>query len=40
MNAINLSEEWDMEIKPHDNLFDLHLKDVWNYRDLLMLLVR
>ncbi len=26
MNAINLSEEWDMEIKPHDNLFDLHLK--------------
>jgi lipopolysaccharide transport system permease protein len=33
-------EQWDLEIKPHDNLFNLHLKDVWNYRDLLWLLVR
>jgi len=42
MDNINtaLGAEWDMEIKPHDNLFDLHLKDVWNYRDLLVLLVR
>jgi len=42
MDNINtaLEAEWDMEIKPHDNLFDLHLKDVWNYRDLLVLLVR
>ena len=39
-NLLVVSEEWDMEIKPHDNLFDLHLKDVWNYRDLLLLLVR
>ncbi|WP_243745677.1 ABC transporter permease [Segetibacter sp. 3557_3] len=31
---------WDSEIKPQSNLFDLHLKDVWNYRDLLLLLVR
>lgn len=31
---------WDLEIKPHNNLFNLHLKDVWNYRDLLVLLVR
>ena len=34
------AEHWDLEIKPHDNLFNLHLKDVWNYRDLLWLLVR
>ncbi len=40
MNTIAASTEWDMEIKPQDNLFNLHLKDVWNYRDLLWLLVR
>ncbi|TZF86188.1 ABC transporter permease (plasmid) [Pedobacter sp. BS3] len=32
--------EWDLEIKPHNNLFELHLADVWRYRDLLGLLVR
>jgi lipopolysaccharide transport system permease protein len=31
---------WDLEIKPQSSLFNLHLKDVWNYRDLLWLLVR
>lgn len=31
---------WDLEIKPQSSLFDLHLKDVWHYRDLLWLLVR
>ena len=40
MSTIATSTEWDMEIKPHDNLFNLHLKDVWHYRDLLWLLVR
>ncbi len=34
------TENWDLEIKPQDHLFNLHLKDVWNYRDLLVLLVR
>jgi len=34
------SEKWDLEIKPQDSLFNLHLRDVWNYRDLLWLLVR
>lgn len=33
-------EKWDLEIKPQNNLFDLHLADVWHYRDLLILLVR
>ena len=32
--------DWDIEITPKSNLFDLHLKDTWHYRDLLMLLVR
>lgn len=31
---------WDLEIKPQNNAFDLHLNDVWKYRDLLGLLVR
>lgn len=33
-------KEWDLEIKPGNNLLQLHLKDVWAYRDLLLLLVR
>ncbi|RYG47354.1 MAG: ABC transporter permease [Chitinophagaceae bacterium] len=33
-------EDWDLVIKPHDRLFNLHLKDVWRYRDLMWLFVR
>ncbi|KHJ36993.1 teichoic acid translocation permease protein TagG [Pedobacter glucosidilyticus] len=33
-------EHWDLEIKPQNNLLELHLADVWRYRDLLLLLVR
>ncbi|MDB5117660.1 MAG: lipopolysaccharide transport system permease protein [Mucilaginibacter sp.] len=33
-------KSWDTEIKPQNNLFDLQLKEVWHYRDLLILLVR
>jgi len=37
----NIQEEkWDLEIKPQDSLLNLHFNDVWNYRDLLWLLVR
>lgn len=32
--------EWDMIIEPHGNILDLKLKDVWQYRDLLGLLVK
>ena len=39
MNRSEL-ESWDIEITPKNNLFDLKLKDVWHYRDLLILLVR
>lgn len=34
------AEHWDMEIKPKASLFDLNLKEVWRYRDLMMLFVR
>lgn len=33
------SEEWDMVIQPTYGLFDLNLRDVWRYRDLLFILV-
>lgn len=33
-------EVWDLEIGPQENVLDLKIKDVWNYRDLLWLLVR
>lgn len=33
-------EHWDLVIEPRNRLFDLKLKDVWQYRDLLWLLVR
>jgi lipopolysaccharide transport system permease protein len=35
-----IEERWDIEITPHSKLFDLKLRDVWHYRDLLILLVR
>ena len=34
------AENWDLEIRPVESLFNLHLKDVWNYRDLLFLFVK
>jgi lipopolysaccharide transport system permease protein len=40
MKINSSKQEWDLEIKPHDTVFNLHLRDVWNYRDLLWLLVR
>lgn len=40
MNTKSEEEIWDLEIKPMNNIFELHLADVWRYRDLLGLLVR
>jgi lipopolysaccharide transport system permease protein len=41
MSVITTEEQsWDTELKPQSNVLDLHLKDIWNYRDLLWLLVR
>ncbi|MBK9332860.1 MAG: ABC transporter permease [Ignavibacteria bacterium] len=33
-------DEWTLEIKPVSGWFHFHLKDVWRYRDLLMMFVR
>lgn len=37
---MNSSENWSLIIKPHTRWWDLHLEDVWRYRDLLWLFVR
>jgi len=33
-------KEWLFEIAPKNNFFSLNLKEIWQYRDLLMLFVR
>lgn len=41
MNQLNdTTEQWDLEIKPQASLLDLNLKEVWRYRDLMLLFVR
>lgn len=37
---LNTQEEWLYEITPKNKLFSLNLKEVWQYRDLLMLFVK
>jgi lipopolysaccharide transport system permease protein len=37
---LEMNAEWDLVIEPQNSLFELHLKDVWRYRDLLWLLVK
>jgi lipopolysaccharide transport system permease protein len=34
------SEDWTLIIRPKSRWFDLHLADLWRYRDLVMLFVR
>jgi lipopolysaccharide transport system permease protein len=39
-STIATEEEWDMVIQPKAHLLDLNLKEVWRYRDLLLLFVK
>jgi lipopolysaccharide transport system permease protein len=34
------NHEWDLIIESTNNLFDLKLKDIWRYRDLMMMFVK
>jgi len=34
------SQDWDLVIKGHTSLFDIKFKDLWHYRDLLLLFVK
>lgn len=36
----NQDEHWDLIITPQKSWFDLQLRQIWRYRDLLMLFVR
>ena len=36
----NIIEEWDLTIEPQTSLFELNLKDVWRYRDLMWMFVK
>ncbi|WDF62164.1 ABC transporter permease [Flavobacterium sp. KACC 22758] len=40
MNNINSSTDWLFEIKPKNKFLSLNLKEVWQYRDLLLLFVK
>lgn len=35
-----MKENWDLIIKPHRGLLDVDLKELWDYRDLLMMFVK
>lgn len=36
----SIPDSWDLIIQPQRHLFELHLDDLWRYRDLVMLFVR
>ena len=38
--SLEQDEEWTLEISPKRNIFDVNLKEVWQYRDLIALFVR
>jgi lipopolysaccharide transport system permease protein len=38
--VIEGSESWDLVLKPKRSFFDVDLRDIWRYRDLLWLFVR
>jgi lipopolysaccharide transport system permease protein len=40
MDKVKNSNDWDLIIKGHTSLFDLKFKDLWQYRDLLLLFVK
>jgi lipopolysaccharide transport system permease protein len=40
MNTPQESNDWDLIIKGHASLFDLKFKDLWHYRDLLVMFVK
>jgi lipopolysaccharide transport system permease protein len=37
---MNTEQQWTEEIKSQDSLFSVNLKEVWHYRDLLLMLVK
>lgn len=40
MVGIEEREKWDLTIQPQKRWFDLHLQDLWRYRDLISLFIK
>jgi len=40
MTMEDTTQEWESEIRSEDSLFSINLKEVWHYRDLLLMLVK
>jgi lipopolysaccharide transport system permease protein len=40
MNNMEIEEKWDLTIKPNTKWYDLRLKEIFRYKDLLFLFVR
>ena len=40
MAQVQERDDWDLVIRPRSGWFDLHLLDLWRYRDLVLLFVR
>lgn len=40
MQNSKIADDWDLVIKGHTSLFDVRLKELWHYRDLLFLFVK
>lgn len=40
MNDTSEIQEWESEIKSEDSLFSINFKEIWQYRDLLLMLVK
>lgn len=40
VSQIENTEQWDMILSPKAGLFDINLKEIWHYRDLLFLFVK
>ena len=36
----SIAEKWDLIITPHRGWFELHLDDIWQYRDLLWIFIK
>ena len=36
----SVDKNWDLEIKPKRHIFDINFKEIWDYRDLLMMFVK
>lgn len=40
MKEVSENENWTIVIKPRNGLFEVNLKEIWNYRDLLFMFVK